>query len=88
MRCELRPTRVSKLAMLGYLIAVCSGLFFGVPEITSVGFALGLVTLGVIVGENLQLGGTLHDTFDIVAGSIGLKPIGSPAPEATPAQAA
>jgi glycosyltransferase involved in cell wall biosynthesis len=87
-RCELRPTRVSKLAMLGYLIAVGAGFLFGVPEITSVGLALGLVTLAVIVGENFQLGGTLNDTLDIVAGSIGLRPIGGPAPEAAPARAA
>jgi glycosyltransferase involved in cell wall biosynthesis len=87
-RCELRPTRVSKLAVLSFLVAVCAGLFFAVPEIASVGFALGLVTLGVIVGENLRLGGTLADTLDIVAGSIGLKPIGSSSSEATPARAA
>jgi hypothetical protein len=52
-----------------------------VPEITSAGLALGLVNLGVIVAENLRLAGTLNDTLDIVAGTIGLRPIGQPAGE-------
>src|SRR5213076_340994 len=83
-RCEVRLTRVSELALAGYLVAVVCGLVFYLPEITGVGAALGIVNLGVIVAENLRLGRTLNDTLDIVAGRIALRPLGS---GAAPAQA-
>jgi len=76
-RCEVRLTRVSELALAGYLIAVVCGLLFAVPEITAVGIALGIVNLGVIAAENVRLGQTLNDTLDIVAGRIALRPLGS-----------
>jgi O-antigen biosynthesis protein len=75
-RCEVRLTRVSELALLVYGIGVVCGLLFEVPELTGVGAALGLVTLGVIVAENLRLGRILNDTLDIVAGRIALRPLG------------
>ena len=86
-RCEVRLTRVSELALAGYLVAVVCGLVFYLPEITGVGAALGIVNLGVIVAENLRLGRTLNDTLDIVAGRIALRPLGSGAAPAK-AQAA
>ena len=86
-RCEVRLTRVSELALTGYLVAVVCGLVFYLPEITGVGAALGIVNLGVIVAENLRLGRTLNDTLDIVAGRIALRPLGSGAAPAK-AQAA
>ena len=76
-RCAVRLTRVSTLALGGFAAAVAIGLVFRVPEVTGVGSALGLVALGVIVSENLRLGRTLNDTLDIVAGSIGLRPLGT-----------
>jgi hypothetical protein len=83
-RCEVRLTRVSELALLGFALAVAAGLLFGVPEITGVGVALGIVNLGVIIAENLRLGEVLNDALDITAGRIGLRPLGGPAaaPEA------
>src|SRR5262249_30622275 len=48
-RCVLRLTRVSQLALGGFALAVACGLSFGVPEIASAGAALGLVNLAVIV---------------------------------------
>src|SRR3989449_6225707 len=86
-RCEVPLTRVSELALAGYLVAVVCGLVFYLPEITGVGAALGIVNLGVIVTENLRLGRTLNDTLDIVAGRIALRPLGSGAAPAK-AQAA
>jgi len=86
-RCEVRLTRVSELALAGYLVAVACGLVFYLPEITGVGAALGIVNLGVIVTENIRLGRTLNDTLDIVAGRIALRPLGSGAAPAK-AQAA
>ena len=83
-RCEVRLTRVSELALLGFGLGVAAGLLFGVPEITGVGVALGIVNLGVIIAENLRLGEVLNDALDITAGRIGLRPLGGPAaaPEA------
>ena len=85
-RCSIRLTRVSQLALAGYLIAVVCGLVFRVPEIASAGIALGFANLAVIVNENLRLGRVLNETFDIVAGQIGLRPIG--VPETAPARRA
>jgi hypothetical protein len=79
-RCELRLTRVSQLALLGFVVAVACGLLFGVPEITGVGVALGLVNLGVIVAENVRLSRVLNDTLDIVASGLGLRPLGARPP--------
>jgi GT2 family glycosyltransferase len=76
-RCAVRLTRVSHLALAGYALGVGCGLLFGLPEITGVGGALGVVNLGVIIAENLRLGGILNDTLDIVAGRVGLRPLGS-----------
>jgi glycosyltransferase involved in cell wall biosynthesis len=88
-RCEIRLTRVSQLALVGFAVAVVLGLLFHIPEMTGVGFALGLVNLGVIVWENFSLGGVLNDTLDIVASQIALRPVGAPAaPAAPPAEAA
>jgi len=78
-RCEVRLTRVATLAITGFTSAVFLGALFGIPEITGVGFALGIVNLGVIVAENVRLGRILNDTLDIVAGQIGLRPLGAEA---------
>src|SRR5262249_58978365 len=75
-RCEVGLTRVATLAVSGFTAAVFLGALFGIPEITGVGFALGVVNLAVIVAENIRLGRILNDTLDIVAGQIGLRPIG------------
>ena len=48
---------------------------------------IGIVTLGVIVTENIRLGRILNDTLDIVAGRIALRPLGG-SPEAPRAKAA
>jgi hypothetical protein len=66
---------VSRLALIGYGIAVVGGLLFGVPEIMGVGAALGLVTLGVVVKESWRLGQVLNDALDIVAEQVGLAPL-------------
>jgi hypothetical protein len=71
-RAELRLTRVSRMALLGYGLLVGAGLLFGVPEITGVGAALGLVNLGVTVSECVRLGQVLRDALDIVAERAGL----------------
>src|SRR5262245_12816454 len=76
-RCEVRLTRVATLAISGFTAAVFLGALFGIPEITGVGFALGVVNLAVIVAENIRLGRILNDTLDIVAGQIGLRPLGA-----------
>ncbi len=86
-RCEVRLTRVSQLALTGFGIAVVCGLLFRVPEIIGVGAALGIVNLAVIVTENVRLGQILNDTLDIVAGRIALRPLGRGA-KGPPAQAA
>ena len=75
-RCAVRLTRVSQLALLGFGLALACGLLFRVPEVAGVGAALGLVTLAVIVAENFRLGRILNDTLDIVAGRIALRPLG------------
>jgi O-antigen biosynthesis protein len=76
-RCAVRLTRVSQLALLGFALALACGLLFRVPEVAGVGAALGLVTFAVIVAENFRLGGILNDTLDIVAGRIALRPLGT-----------
>jgi glycosyltransferase involved in cell wall biosynthesis len=86
-RAEVRLTRVSRLALLGFLLAGGAGLLFAVPEITGVGLALGIVTFGVIVAENVRLANVLSDTLDIVAGRLGLRRVGT-SPGAGPARAA
>jgi cellulose synthase/poly-beta-1,6-N-acetylglucosamine synthase-like glycosyltransferase len=74
-RCEVRPTRTAQLAMGAFGLAVLCGLLFGVPEVTGVGAALGIVNLGVIVAENLRLGGVINDTLDIAAAGVALNPL-------------
>jgi glycosyltransferase involved in cell wall biosynthesis len=86
-RCAVRLTRVSQLALIAFAAAVAMGLQLRAPEILGVGVALGLVNVGVIVAENLRLGRILNDTLDIVAGRLGLRHLGAPAAPA-PAQAA
>ncbi len=85
-RGELRLTRVAQLALVGYGVAALGGALFAIPEVTSVGVALGLATLGVIVAETLRLARVLAETLDIVADGIGLRPLGAPAAP-TPAAA-
>lgn len=75
LRCAIRLTRVSELSLVGFALAVLAGLVFGVPEVTAVGGALGLVNLAVIVAENVRLGRILHDSCDIVANALGLAPV-------------
>jgi hypothetical protein len=84
-RVEVRTTRVAQLAALGYTIAVVCGLLFSVPEVTSAGIALGLVSVGVVVSENFRLARILQETLDLVATRIALRPMGG---DASPAQAA
>jgi cellulose synthase/poly-beta-1,6-N-acetylglucosamine synthase-like glycosyltransferase len=74
-RAELRLTRVSRLALLGFALLVGAGLLFGVPEIVGVGAALGIVNLGVTVSECVRLGQVLHDALEIVAERVGLAPL-------------
>jgi hypothetical protein len=76
-RCEVRLTRVSQLALLVYAVGVACGLLFEVPEVIGVCAALGVVTLAVIVGENVRLARILNDTLDIVAERIALRPLRS-----------
>jgi len=80
-RSELRPTRVSQLTLGFFAILVGAGLIFGIPEVTGVGTALGLVNLGVIASETVRLGRILRDTYDIVAAGLGLRAINGAAKE-------
>jgi len=80
-RSELRPTRVSQLTLGFFALLVGAGLIFGIPEVTGVGTALGLVNLGVIVSETIRLGRILNDTYDIVAAGLGLRGINGAAKE-------
>src|SRR5262249_61637986 len=86
-RSEIRLTRVSQLSVGFFAILVTLGLVFEIREIIGVGAALGLVTLGVIVSENVRLARILNDTYDIVAAGLGLRPVNGGA-TATPAEAA
>src|SRR5262249_29593754 len=85
-RSEIRLTRVSQLSLGVFAGLVAVGGFFAIPEGVAGGTALGLVTLGVIVSENLRLARILNDTYDIVAAGLGVRPINggtaSAAPEA------
>ena len=45
----------------------------------SAGLALGLVNLVVIVTQNVRLARILHDSLDLVASRIALRPLGVPA---------
>ena len=85
-RCEVRLTRVSQLAVTIFALAAALGLLFQIPEMIGVGVGVGLVNLAVIVAENVRLGRILNDTLDIVAGQIGLRPLGAKA-AAPPARA-
>ena len=85
-RAELRLTRVSSLALLGFGLLVGAGLLFGVPEITGIGAALGIVNLGVTVSECVRLGQVLHDALDIVAERAGLAPLRPSRPTPKPAR--
>jgi hypothetical protein len=87
-RCEVRLTQVARLSLGGFAIAVACGLLFGVPEITAVGGALGLVNLAVVVAENVRLGRIMNDTFDIVAANIGLRPVNGSGNPSEPKKAA
>jgi len=80
-RSELRLTRVSQLTLGFFALLVGAGLVFGIPEVTGVGTALGLVNLGVIVSETIRLGRILNDTYDIVAAGLGLRGINGAAKE-------
>jgi hypothetical protein len=80
-RSELRLTRVSQLTLGFFALLVGAGLIFGIPEVTGVGTALGLVNLGVIVSETIRLGRILNDTYDIVAAGLGLRGINGAAKE-------
>jgi hypothetical protein len=75
-RTDIRITRVAQLAVGAFAATTALGLLFRVPEITSVGLALGLVNLGVIVTENLRLARIVADTFEIVAATVGLRSLG------------
>ncbi len=86
-RSELRLTRVSQLSLGFFAIFVSLGLIFGIPEVTGVGTALGLVNLGVIVSETVRLGRILNDTYDIVAAGLGLRAVNGGGAKA-PARAA
>jgi GT2 family glycosyltransferase len=81
-RCEVRLTRIAELALVGYAIGILCGWLFAVPELMGVGVALGIVNLAVVAAENLRLGNTLNDSFDIVAGGIALRPLGAAPPAA------
>jgi len=74
-RCEVRLTRIAKLAITGFAIAAFCGIVFGVPEVAGVGVALGIVNLAVIVAESLRLARVVNDSLDIVATSIALHPL-------------
>jgi glycosyltransferase involved in cell wall biosynthesis len=87
-RCEVRVTQVARLSLGGFAIAVGCGLLFGVPEVTAVGAALGLVNLAVVITENVRLGRIINDTFDIVGANIGLRPVNATGSGAEPARAA
>ncbi len=87
-RCEVRLTQVARLALGGFAIAVGCGLLFGVPEVTAVGAALGLVNLAVVITENVRLGRIINDTFDIVGANIGMRPVNATGSGAAPARAA
>jgi hypothetical protein len=74
-RVDVRPTRVSQLAIGGFALAAFCGIVFGVPEVAGVGVALGIVNLGVIVTETVRLARIINDALDIVANAIALKPM-------------
>jgi O-antigen biosynthesis protein len=74
-RSEIRLTRVAQLSLGFFAVFVTVGVVFRIPEVIGVGAALGLVNLGVIVSENLRLARILNDTYDIVAGGLGLRPV-------------
>ncbi len=87
-RVEVRPTRVSQLAMGGFAVAAFIGIVFGVPELAGVGVALGIVNLGVIVTESVRLARIIGDSLDIVANAIALKPMHGAPVAAEPSQQA
>ncbi len=76
LRTDIRLTRVAQLSLSGFALAAACGLLFGVPEIAGVGAGLGIVNLAVIVTENVRLAQVLNDAYDIVAGRVGLRPLG------------
>src|SRR6185295_5239163 len=87
-RVEVRPTRVSQLALGGFAVSALIGLLFGVPELAGVGVALGIVNLGVIVTETVRLARIIGDALDIVANAIALKPMHGAPVAAEPSQQA
>lgn len=87
-RCGLRLTRVSQLAIFGFALGSAIGVVFGIPEIASASFALGLVNLGFVAVENLRLASILHEALDLVASSIALRPVGTSVAPEPPARAA
>jgi O-antigen biosynthesis protein len=76
-RCEIRLSRLARLAV-GFLgIGGICGVFFRIPELAAVTLALGVFAAAVVSADNLQLGRILNDTLDIVAARIGLRPLGA-----------
>jgi glycosyltransferase involved in cell wall biosynthesis len=86
-RCEVRITRVAQLALAGWALVLAFGIAFGVPELTGVAAGLGLVNLGVVLKELVELGRIVRDTCDIAGTQLGMRLLGLQGPT-KPAQQA
>jgi glycosyltransferase involved in cell wall biosynthesis len=73
MQCRLRPTRLSRVALLACAAVAALGLYTGLFEIAVVAGTLGLISGATIVYQNLRLGRVMYHVLEISAKAIDLK---------------
>jgi len=73
-RCGVRLSFLSKIALLVLPAFVALGLTVRAPEIAEVAGVLAAITVGVIAFETVRLGRVMYHVLEMVAKSIGLSP--------------
>jgi GT2 family glycosyltransferase len=74
-RCALRFSRPSVIALSASLGLFFTGLAFSIPQIAIAAAAVGTVNLGYILNQKLRLGRILHHVIEIAAKKAGMIPI-------------
>ncbi|MSO89180.1 MAG: glycosyltransferase [Rhodospirillaceae bacterium] len=87
-RCALRPSRIGKAVLGGCAILAALGAATSTPMAAAAAVAAAAVCLGVVVYQNQQLGGILHQVSEIVAHRLSLVRVGADAPRAMASQKA
>jgi len=73
-KCVLRMTRLSMLALSGYALLALGGVLLDAPGFALFAAFVGAVQAGTILRQNFRLGRILHHTVEIAAKKINLTP--------------